>query len=270
MPHPGEENIDTRRGEAYQKFMVPAVFEPWGRDLVARAAPKRGDRVLDLACGTGVVTRLAAERVAPSGTVTGLDVDPGYLKVARSIPPPDGTQIEWREGSAHEIPFGEDSFDLGLCQQGLQFFPDRPAALREMRRVIRPGGKVVVSVWRKVEYCPGFHALSAALERHGGPLESKPATFALGDGEELAELARGAGFRDVTIDAVSIPARFESPERFAEIVAAAGPALGRALARMDEEARGAMLEDVRSTLGKYTDGDGVEFPFESHIMIGYV
>jgi ubiquinone/menaquinone biosynthesis C-methylase UbiE len=126
--------------EIYERHMVPAIFGPWAEDLLALATPLPGERVLDVACGTGVVARLVAQRVGPSGTVVGFDLNPGMLTVARSLPPPSGARIEWREGNVSAIPLPDATFDLVLCQQGLQFFPDRSAALREMRRVWGPVG----------------------------------------------------------------------------------------------------------------------------------
>jgi SAM-dependent methyltransferase len=116
--------------EIYKRHMVPAIFGPWAEDLVACAAPQPGERVLDVACGTGVVARLVAQRVGPAGQVVGLDLNPGMLTVARALPPSQGAMIAWREGNASAIPLADAAFDLVLCQQGLQFFPDRPAALR--------------------------------------------------------------------------------------------------------------------------------------------
>ena len=255
-----QKEIDTGPGEAYQSFYAPAMFIPWGKDLVTRADPKPGDRVLDLACGTGVVSRLAAERVVPSGKVTGLDIDPGFLAVARSIPPASGGTADFHEGSALEMPFEDGSFDLVLCQQGLQFFHGRPAALAEIKRVLRPGGKAALSVLRKVKFCPGHNALSVAMERHGGPSDTKPLSFSLNDPGELRELAEGAGFRDVTIEEATLPVRFESPERFVEIVIAASPAggMGLALAKLNEQGRKAMLEDVKAALTRFITQAGLE------------
>ena len=267
----GKGEIDTGPGEAYQNYYAPAMFIPWGKDLVSRAGPKPGDRVLDVACGTGVVSRLAAERVAPGGSVDGLDINLGFLAVARSIPPPSGGTVEFHEGSALELPFEDGSFDLTLCQQGLQFFPDRPAALAEIKRVLRPGGKLALSVWREAEFSPGFQALTDAIERHGGPMEAKPLTFSLTDPGELRKLAAGAGFGDVTLEEVALPVRFDSPERFVEILIAASPAggMGRALAKLDEQGRAAMLRDVREDLKEYTSDDGLESPTESNVLTGY-
>src|SRR5262245_20233146 len=118
--------------ELYERYIVPAVTALWAADLVTRAAPRPGDRVLDVACGTGIVARLAAERLNGVGRLVGLDINAGMLAVARSIPSHPGLPIEWLEGSALEMPFPDRAFDLVLCQLGLQFFPDRLAALGEM------------------------------------------------------------------------------------------------------------------------------------------
>ncbi len=265
----GHKDIDTSRGEAYQNLFAPAMFIPWGEDLVGRAGLRPGDNVLDVACGTGVVSRLAAEAVAPSGSVDGLDLDPGFLEVGRSAPPTGGVRIEFHEGSATDLPFDADSFDLALCQQGLQFFPDRTASLSEMRRVLRPEGKVVLSVWRESQRSPGFHALLEALERHGGAMDAKPASFSLTDSDELSGLAEAAGFREVTIEEAALPVRFDSPERFAEILAASGPGIGRAMARLDDDAHAAMIEDVKAALAQYITEEGLEFPTETHYLTGY-
>ena len=146
-----------RPGEIYQREMVPASFARWAPDLVDLGAVGPGQRVLDVACGTGVVTRLAAERVGSSGRAVGLDVNADMLAAARAASP--GSRIEWHEGSALALPFPDASFDVLFCQQGLQFFPDRAAGLREMRRVLVPGGRLALSCWRSVDHQPGMRAL---------------------------------------------------------------------------------------------------------------
>jgi ubiquinone/menaquinone biosynthesis C-methylase UbiE len=145
--------------EIYERHMVPAIFGPWAEDLITLATPKPGERVLDVACGTGVIARLAAQNVGPKGPVVGLDLNPGMLAVARTVPPPVAAHIEWREGNVGAMPFPDATFDLALCQQGLQFFPDRLAALREIRRTLVPGGRLAFSVWRPIQHSPGFAAL---------------------------------------------------------------------------------------------------------------
>src|SRR5262249_13923549 len=150
----------------YERYLVPAIFGPWAADLLALAAPQPGERVLDLACGTGAVARLTAERVGTAGAVIGLDLNPGMTELARSLPAPRGAAVEWRVGTALELPFTNATFDLALCQQGLQFFSDRAAALGETRRVLRSGGRLALSVWRSIDRSPGFAALAEALAEH--------------------------------------------------------------------------------------------------------
>jgi len=140
--------LSGNAAERYERVLVPAIFAPWAADLVALAKLRPGERVLDLACGTGVVARLAAERVGPEGDITGLDLNESMLEVARSQPIPAGAAaVAWVQSSALAMRVPDSSFDVVLCQQGIQFFPDRPQALREMIRVLVPGGRMFASVW---------------------------------------------------------------------------------------------------------------------------
>jgi ubiquinone/menaquinone biosynthesis C-methylase UbiE len=193
--------------ENYHRHLVPAIFEPWAEDLVDLAAPQPGERVLDVACGPGVVARLAARR-AGAGRVTGLDVNPGMVEVARSLP--SELPISWQQGSAVQMPFPGEAFDVVLCQQGLQFFGDRAAGLNEMRRVLVPDGRVVLAVWGPIERSPGFAALAAALERNVSAAAAAAARspFSLWDAGELRDLIEGAGFRNVVVHSRTRMLRF--------------------------------------------------------------
>jgi SAM-dependent methyltransferase len=162
----------TSPSEIYERFIVPAIFARWSRVLLELVAPQPGDRVLDLACGTGIVARTAAPMVQPAGEVVGLDFNPAQIATARSIDP----SIEWREGDAGYLPFMDQEFDLIVCQQGLQFFPDRVQAVTEMHRVLKLGGRIGISVWSSQETRPGHFALAHALERRMGPSTAGAAT----------------------------------------------------------------------------------------------
>jgi ubiquinone/menaquinone biosynthesis C-methylase UbiE len=249
--------------ELYERVMVPAVFRPWAEGLVAAAAPGPGERVLDVACGTGDVARLAAERVGDTGCVVGLDVSPGMLGAARAAAP--SAAAEWREGSAADLPFHDGAFDLVLCQQGLQYFPDRPLALREMHRVLRPGGRLALSVFRS---SPGHHSLGPALAPRLGEetaaLVLEP--FALGDKGELRSLLLGAGFADPAIRRESRVARFPSADEFIRYYLASR--FAAAVAELTEEARAAMESDARAALGRFVGPDGLTFPMEAHVALG--
>ena len=133
-----------------ERYMMSAFGNAWGQDLVEVAAPGTAQRVLDLACGTGAVARAAVARVGATGHVVGLDINSSMLAMARAITQCEGPPIEWREGDATALPFAESTFNLVCCHQGLQFFPDRSTALREMRRVLMPGGRLALGVWRRL------------------------------------------------------------------------------------------------------------------------
>lgn len=264
MAQPGGDNP----AEIYERYLVPALFLPLAEELLRRAMPRPRERVLDLACGTGAVARQVAPRVGAAGTVVGLDVSPAMLDVARSLPAPPGPPIDWREGSALALPFPDAAFDLVLCQQGLQLFPDRPAAAREMRRVLAPGGRVVLSVSRGLEHQPIYAALNEAMERHLGS-RAMAAPFSLGDAEELRALLTGAGFRDAAVEPLVRTVRFPSPAQFVRLsvlgAAAAVPELGC----MDATARDSLIDAIRGdadeALRPYTNGDALAFPLRANV-----
>jgi ubiquinone/menaquinone biosynthesis C-methylase UbiE len=125
--------MDATAPELYERYLVPAITSVWANDLLNRISPKRGDSVLDIACGTGVVARLI-EQHGQARRVVGLDINTAMLAIARA----KSSKVEWLEGSALDLPFDANSFDVVLCQLGLQFFPDRLLALKEMVRVLKP------------------------------------------------------------------------------------------------------------------------------------
>lgn len=253
--------------ENYERYLVPTIFSPWAAHLVDLAAPQLGERVLDVACGTGVVGRRAAERVGPAGKVVGLDSSPAMLAVARTLSPITGAAVKWSEASALAIPFPDATFNLVLCQQGLQFFPDRPAALREMHRVLVPDGRLAMSVWRAIQYSPGFAFLAEALARHVSPDAGKAmlTPFSLGNVDELHALVAAAGFRNVIIRPAVKAIRFPSSDDFVRRYVA-GSALAGLVAQVGEDIPEALLGDVRRALRNHGDDEGVAFPIEAHLV----
>src|SRR5690606_27779700 len=149
--------------ENYERYFVPAVGKPLAHDLLRLAALRPGERVLDVGCGTGVVTRLAARDVGAGGGAVGVDLEAAMLAVARSVTPPT-PGIEWRQADAQALPFDDECFDVALCQMSLQFVEDRTRALAEMRRVLVPGGRVVLGLPGPAT--PQFEALADSLGRH--------------------------------------------------------------------------------------------------------
>jgi ubiquinone/menaquinone biosynthesis C-methylase UbiE len=199
--------------EAYERFAVPALFAPAAERLLAVARPLPGKRVLDVGTGTGIVARLAAERVGPTGSVSGLDLSAEMLNVARNAATQEGLRIDWHQNKAEDLPFPDGSFHLVLSQFALMFFSDRATALAEMWRVLAPGGRLTLSVFQEIARHPFYGALNQAIERRLG-VPAVAAIFALGDAEALGASLSRAGFREVTIEPVSMIAHMGPPEMF--------------------------------------------------------
>ncbi|MPZ47568.1 MAG: methyltransferase domain-containing protein [Betaproteobacteria bacterium] len=203
-------NVDERwllEGSApkrYEQCKVPTLFRPLAERFIAYVGIQRGERLLDVACGTGIVARLAAPLTGRCGRVVGVDLNAQMLAVAKSCEPLDGMDIEWRQADAGELPFGSCSFDTVLCQQALQFFPDRARSLFEMRRVLRPDGKLAINVWAARN--PYLRALARALRGHVSDESAQRclSPLALCDGVALRSLVYTAGFRQVTLHIATI------------------------------------------------------------------
>jgi ubiquinone/menaquinone biosynthesis C-methylase UbiE len=231
--------------ETYEQYLGPAIAHPWTRVLLEIAAPRPGERALDVACGTGSVARHVAPIVGAEGQVVALDINPDMLAVARALPAPAGATIEWLEGDAINLGLPNHAFDLVLCQQGLQFFSDRAAAVREMRRVLADGGRVAISVWQALERHPVYEALLEATARHlRSAVSTVDLSFSLWDAEELRALLSDAGFQQITITARSLDVRLPSPERFVELTVLGAATSIPAFARLNAAARSAIVEAV--------------------------
>jgi ubiquinone/menaquinone biosynthesis C-methylase UbiE len=254
--------------EIYQRELVPAVFGPWGPRVVELAALRPGLRVLDVACGTGLVARLAARMVGVDGRVAALDLNPAMLAVATELPAVEGAPIEWVEGDAQVLPFAEASFDVVCCQLGLQFFPDRGRAVREMKRVLVPDGLAVVMVWREIDRAPGFAVLAGALGRtiNADAEALMRAPFALSDAGELSRLLQSAGFRDCAIHAEIGEVRFASATTFVSSYIGGSP-LAAIVATAPAAAYEGLIGEVERALGPYIAEGALCFPIEAHLAL---
>jgi ubiquinone/menaquinone biosynthesis C-methylase UbiE len=243
--------------ENYQRYFVPSIGGPVADDLIGVAALQPGQRVLDVACGTGVVTRLAAERVGPSGAVAGLDVNPGMLAVARATTEP-ALSIEWHEASAESMPLADAVFDVVLCQMGLQFVPNKLAALREMRRVLESGGRAYITLPGPKP--PMFAIMTDALARHLGPDAASfgDLVFSLHDADELTELMRSAGFRDFAVQAETKSLHVPAPADFLWQYLLSTP-LAEAVARAGDAKREALERDVCGQWQEFVVNGGMVF-----------
>ena len=259
--------VDTGAAEAFERLLVPPIFGPWSRALVDLARPAAGERVLDIACGTGVAARYAMGLVGAAGAVAAFDIDAGMIAYARSLE--DAAGIDWHTLSVMDLPFADDAFDVAVCNQGLQFFPDRIAALMEIRRVLRAGARLTTNTYCAVETCPGHYAVAQALEARGVDTAPILRPYSLAEADELRRLAAGAGFHDVTIERRVMESRFPSAPDFVASLAAGGPAASLALERLDADGLDSLKREVADTLGGRPDADGFVIETTSHMMLAY-
>jgi ubiquinone/menaquinone biosynthesis C-methylase UbiE len=234
--------------ELFQRYTVPAITSLWAEDLVARAGVRAGENVLDVACGTGAVARLAAQR-SMTGRIVGLDLNADMLRVARELPRAEGPPIEWREGSALALPFADGSFDVVLCQLGLQFFPDKGLALKEMARVLVSGGRLALSVFTAIERTPIAFAFANALDRHigEGVSSAKRLEHAFSDSSLLKQLAMDAGLKNVAVVPATVALRFPTALDYVRLQLIATPQ-SRLLAHMSAEEKDAAMRAISGDL----------------------
>jgi SAM-dependent methyltransferase len=184
--------------ENYERILVPSIFAPWGQELIERARPiGPADRILDVGCGTGIVARLLRERLGGGARIAGVDANAEMIAMARTLAP----ELDWYEGNALNLPFADASFELAVSQQMLQFIPDRATALREIRRVLAPGGRFVAATWRARHEQPLYELLGQIAERHLGTANEK--RFSFGDEPALRGSLTEAGFTNIRIEAVT-------------------------------------------------------------------
>jgi len=260
--------------ENYQRRYVPYSMDPLAVLLLDHAVVRPGERVVDVGCGTGAVARQAAPRVGREGEVVAVDINPAMLAVGRSLPAPEGAPIDWREGSAMALPLPDASFDLALCQHGLQYFPERAAALREMRRVLAPGGRAAICVWRSLEHNPLSRLLQESIARrlNSTPLALFPAT-ALGDADALREMLVSAGFGDVSVVEQPLTVREPWDDALVTQTLKAAAAVLPMYAAMTPEELAALAQatqdEIEPALQAFRRDTEMVYPMSAHIAAGW-
>ena len=261
--------------EIYEKHRVPELFTPWSKLLLERAAPVRDEHVLDLACGTGIVTRQLAPIVGLVGRVVGIDVSPGMLRVARSLQRPEGASIDWQENDAIDLPFDDGEFQLVTCQHSLQFFPDRSAAVGEVHRVLRKGGRFVASVWSGLDDHDLYKAMFESISRGTGePVASLAHAWSFGTENDFRVLLEDSGFRNVSVTKHSLVARYPAPDEWlTQSVMGAGATIAAFRDMNDSEKTqlaSAVAHDVADLYRSHIDDDVVAVPTTAYIGSGEV
>ena len=275
MPDPAQFDFKTSGNsvaQAYEELLVPRIFEPWGKLLLSEANLSSGESVLDVACGPGTVARMASERVGPKGKVMAIDISPPMLDLARAKPQaPNSAPIEYVESPAHPLKTKDASFALTVCQQGLQFFPERVEALKEMVRVTQPGGRIAAAVWGSLKQCPFFGEIHAALQEALPPeiADLMKAPFSLHDSEELIALAQEAGLENIEVKSISLPLIFEGGIDQAVRVLEATP-LAPQIAELPVEQQTELAASLRSRLSQFVSGAQCQSTSVSNIMVSKI
>jgi SAM-dependent methyltransferase len=215
-------SVEVRAAEDYERYLVPALFDVWAPRMLEAAGVRERDTVLDIACGTGIVARGAVGRVGDHGRVVGLDATEAMLTVAERIEP----RVEWLVGNAEDLPFDSASFDAVTCQSGLMFFPDRVGAVREMWRMLTPGGRLAVQVWAN---CEAQNTFAGIVEKHAGVVAADQyrTPWNLSDPDLLLGLFEAAGLADVELRTVAENAVYPSVDAF--LAGATGILIGKNL-----------------------------------------
>jgi ubiquinone/menaquinone biosynthesis C-methylase UbiE len=253
-------HISTEQAEAYEEHFVPALFRQWVDPVLHAAEIGPGDHLLDVACGTGVVARAAAERVAPHGSVTGVDLNPAMLAVARRVAP----EMDWRQGDVAALQFGERAFDVVTCQAGIFFFPDPTGALSEMGRVTRPGGRVVVQSFCSLSTQPAYGPWVDMVARYTGPdaIELLGTYWAHGDLDVMHDRCAEADLEVIATDELTRPAYFPNVETMVLTEVNATPLRDR----LDQPDLDRILAESHEVLGQFVRDGRLVIPLAGYVL----
>jgi ubiquinone/menaquinone biosynthesis C-methylase UbiE len=256
------QQISVEIAETYEASFVPSLFAGLAEHLVAAAGITPEQRILDVACGTGIVARVAADRAGERGRVTGLDLNDAMLMVARRVRP----DLDWRQGDAASLPFPDQSFDVVLCQSGLMFVPDVAGAVREMARVAVDGGTVAVQVWSSLERQTGIQPLADAVARHAGreAVDLISTYFRLGDQDAFTGHFDAAGLRVTSVQSLPVTLAAPSIDEYVTTEVESTPLVSR----ISDDVYRRIREDARTGLAPFCDdAGGLALPLEVYLVI---
>lgn len=250
---------------AYEDHKVQVIFKPLAELTLQHIQLQKNDRILDAACGTGIVGRLIARNKKGMGKVVGVDLNPEMIAVACKLVPEEEGVIEWKVSDVAALPFTDNTFDVVLCQQGLQFFPNKISALKELRRVLAPNGKIVMTIWSSSS--PLFNSIASALARYIDDESAirSLAPFTLTDPEEIKALFSEAGYQGIRMQLITVVRRIGPIEKSVPKEITASPLAAR-FARLDDGIRAAIANEVGESLQDFRDGNGFAIPQHSHLV----
>ena len=253
----------------YEDQKVPAIFAPLAKATLDAISLSADDQILDIACGTGIVARLVRERLGPEPRVVGTDLSGGMIAMARALSDAQSQSIEWELADASDLPFADGAFSLAICQQGIQFFPDENAALKEMKRVLRSGGRAAVSVWTGPNefFTALANALSANVNDEVGQRSLAP--FSYNGGEKLADRMASLGFIDTSTNQISVDRVIADPRSDIPKEILANP-VGPSVAEQGDTVMGRIVEDVIAAMRNFLSGGAIVVPQHAFLIQGHV
>jgi ubiquinone/menaquinone biosynthesis C-methylase UbiE len=262
----------SKPAEMYEQYFIPAIFNPWSDVLLSYARPNHGDFVLDLACGTCIITRKIAQDVGEEGKIVACDFNPDMLDVARSIDLPENISVEFRQENAVSLSLPDNYFDMVICQQGLQFFPDKEKAIHESQRVLKPSGRAIFAVWQSLNKHDVYKAMfEAEASFLGIDVDEISTPFSLGDSKMVKQLFSDAGYSNVNVIQHVKNVKFVSPEKFVELTLLAAASVIPDLTIDDPEKQKEMVKEVSKriepVLKNYRTNDYICFPMTSNIYV---
>jgi len=258
--------LTSNAAAIYEEQKVPAIFRPLAQATIEAVALRPDERVLDAACGTGIVGREALTRINSAGRVTGFDLNSGMIDVARRLTGGDAKDCHWHVADVSALPFDGGSFSLVICQQGLQFFPDEDAALRELHRVLERSGRLAMTVWAGPSAFST--SLAGALSRHVSEAigQQSLAPFVYAGLNQLPARMSEIGFADISIQQLIVPRELADTGSAIpkEIM---GNPVGPAVLSKGPEIMGKIVRDVMADMSEYQRGDKLVVPQSANLVM---
>lgn len=257
--------LSGNASEIYENQKVPVMFGPLAEATLKIVPVAQDDAILDVACGTGILARKVRERIGSSARIAGVDLNESMISAARNLTDAYARSCEWHVSSVNELPFEDGDFSRIFCQQGFQFFPDETVALGEMKRVMRPGGLMAMTIWSGPSVL--FSVMADALAKY---VDKQTATkllipFAYEGRETLQGLLTELGFSDTSRTEIAIDRVIENPETSLSMEIMGNP-VGPLVAEKGEEAMQRIVEHTLDGLSEYRQGTTLIVPQNSHLF----